>query len=231
MAAANVNENVRYEPDENPPRLVTIGSGIQAAILILAPVVLTVVIVSRIAGQSESFMTWAVFAALLISGSTTVLQAVRVGRFGSGHVLMMGTSGAFIAVCAAALQLAGPATMASLIVISALFQFLLAARLSWLRRIFTPIVTGTVIMLIAATVMPIVFETLSDVPEGSPGTAAPVAALVTIVIVAAMVVRVAAGLAAVVADYRHCRGLYRGYPVRHLRVSASAGRAVDRHTF
>ena len=189
MAAVNVNDNVRYEPDENPPRLVTIGSGIQAAILILAPVVLTVVIVSRIAGQSVEFMAWAVFAALLISGATTVLQAVRVGRFGSGHVLMMGTSGAFIAVCAAALELAGPATMASLIVISALFQFLLAARLSWLRRIFTPIVTGTVIMLIAATVMPIVFETLSDVPEGSPGTAAPVAALVTIVIVAAMVVR------------------------------------------
>ncbi len=186
---AAVNENVRYEPDEEPPRLVTIGSGIQAAILILAPVVLTVVIVSRIAGQSVEFMAWAVFAALLVSGTTTVLQAVRVGRFGSGHVLMMGTSGAFIAVCAAALELAGPATMASLIVISALFQFLLAARLSWLRRIFTPIVTGTVIMLIAATVMPIVFETLSDVPEGSPRSAAPVAALVTIVIVAAMVVR------------------------------------------
>ncbi len=189
MAAANVNDNVRYEPDENPPRLVTIGSGVQAAILILAPVVLTVVIVSRIAGQSEGFIAWAVFAALLVSGSTTILQAVRVGRFGSGHVLMMGTSGAFIAVCVAALKLAGPATMASLIVISSLFQFLLASRLSLLRRIFTPIVTGTVIMLIAATVMPIIFDSLNDVPEGSPQAAAPVAALVTLVIVAAMVVR------------------------------------------
>ncbi|MCY4435758.1 MAG: purine/pyrimidine permease [Chloroflexi bacterium] len=189
MAAVNVNDNVRYEPDENPPPLVTIGSGIQAAILILAPVVLTVVIVSRIAGQSEGFMTWAIFAALLVSGSTTVLQAVRVGRFGSGHVLMMGTSGAFIAVCVAALKFGGPETMASLIVISSLFQFLLAARLSWLRRIFTPIVTGTVIMLIAATVMPIIFDSLNDVPEGSPQAAAPVAALVTMVIVTAMVVR------------------------------------------
>ncbi len=189
MAATSVNENVRYEPDENPPRLVTIGSGIQAAILILAPIVLTVVIVSRIAGQSEGFISWAVFAALLISGATTILQAVRVGRFGSGHVLMMGTSGAFIAVCVAALQLGGPATMASLIVISALVQFLLAARLSWLRRIFTPVVTGTVIMLIAATVMPIVFATFEDVPVGSPQAAAPVAAVVTMVIVSAMVVR------------------------------------------
>ena len=56
MAAANVNDNVRYEPDEKPPRLVTIGSGVQAAILILVQIVLNVVIVSRIAGQSEGFM-------------------------------------------------------------------------------------------------------------------------------------------------------------------------------
>ena len=52
----------------------------------------------------------------------------------------MGTSGAFIAVCVAALIEAGPSTMASLVrtVISSLFQFLLAAaRLSLLRRIFT----------------------------------------------------------------------------------------------
>ena len=189
MAAANVNDNVRYEPDEKPPRLVTIGSGVQAAILILVQIVLNVVIVSRIAGQSEGFMKWAVFAALLVSGATTVLQAVRVGRFGSGHVLMMGTSGAFIAVCVAALKLAGPATMASLIVVSSLFPFLLAARLSLLRRIFTPTVTGTVIMLIAATVMPIVFDSLKVVPEGSPQAAAPVAALVTLVVVAGMVMR------------------------------------------
>ena len=193
--------------------------------------VLTVVIVSRIAGQSEGFIAWAVFAALLVSGSTTILQAVRVGRFGSGHVLMMGTSGAFIAVCVAALKLAGPATMASLIVISSLFQFLLASRLSLLRRIFTPVVTGTVIMLIAATVMPIIFDSLNDVPEGSPQAAAPVAALVTLVIVAAMVVRAPPTWLAVVANHRHCRGLSCFHTLRHLRTSASSGRAMDWRAF
>ena len=43
------NQHVRYEPDENPPSLVTIGAGIQATALIATPVVLTVVIVARIA--------------------------------------------------------------------------------------------------------------------------------------------------------------------------------------
>ena len=92
-------------------------------------------------------------------------------------------------MCIAALTTAGPATMASLIVVSSLFQFLLAARLSVLRRIFTPVVTGTVIMLIAATVFPVVFGSLTDVPEGTHQAAAPVVAGVTLALVAGLVLR------------------------------------------
>ena len=189
MTTSHVNQNVRYEPDESPPRLVTVGAGFQAAMLIVAPVVLTVVIVARIADQPESYIAWGAFAALLVSGVTTILQAVRVGRIGAGHVLIMGTSGAFISVCVVALVKGGPAMMATLIVISSLFQFMLAARLSLLRRIFTPVVSGTVIMLIAATVMPIVFDTLNDVPEDSPPEAAILAALATLVTVVGLVLR------------------------------------------
>ena len=79
--------------------------------------------------------------------------------------------------------------MASLIVISLLFQFLLASRLSLLRRLFTPVVSGTVIMLIAVTVMPIVFDTLNDVPEGAAPTAAPAAALSTLIVIAPLILR------------------------------------------
>ncbi|MDE2837403.1 MAG: purine/pyrimidine permease [Chloroflexota bacterium] len=186
---ATVNENVRYEPHENPPPFIALGTGLQAALVILAPVALTVVIVVRIAEESDSYLAWGVFAALVVSGVTTVLQAARLGRIGSGHVLMMGTSGAFIAVCVAALVTAGPATMASLIVVSSLFQFAMAARLSLLRRIFTPVVSGTVIMLIAATVMPIVFGMLTDVPEDASPTAAIVVAAATLVTVLGLVLR------------------------------------------
>ena len=186
---ASVNENVRYEPDENPPPLIALGAGLQAALVILAPVALTVVIVVRIADAPESFLVWGVFAALLVSGTTTVLQAARLGRIGSGHVLIMGTSGAFIAVCVAALVTAGPATMASLIVVSSLFQFAMAARLSLLRRIFTPVVSGTVIMLIAATVTPVVLNSAVDVPEDVDPSAAVIPALATLVTVLALVLR------------------------------------------
>ena len=91
---------------------------------------------------------------------------------------MMGTSGAIIAVCAAALSVGGPSTMASLIVVSSLVHFALAARLSLLRRIFTPVVSGTVIMLITATVMPLVFDMLTQAPAVVAATVATVVALV-----------------------------------------------------
>lgn len=174
--------SVRYEADERPPLLLTIGLGLQIALLTVGGVVLTVAIVSRAGGASESFLTWGVFAAAAISGTTTIIQAVRVGRIGAGYVLMMGTSGSFIAVCIGALAQGGPALMATLIIISSLFQFLLSARLSLLRRILTPAVSGTVIMLISVTVMPIAFNMLNRVPEGMPSTAAAVTAVATVLV-------------------------------------------------
>ena len=174
---------IRYEADESPPKPLALGLGLQLAVLTIAGVVLTPVIVIRAAGGDESYLSWAVFAAVAVSGLTTVLQAVRIGRVGAGYVLMMGTSGAFIAVCVTAIVEGGPAMLATLVVISSLFQFALSARLSLLRRILTPAVAGTVIMLIAVTVMPIVFGMLTEVPAGTPAAAAPVCALVTALVI------------------------------------------------
>ena len=189
MDTTGINENIRFEPEERPPHSVALGAGFQAAVVVLAPVVLSAVIIARAASQPAGYLTWVAFAALLISGVTTVLQAVRVGRIGAGHVLIMGTSGAFIAVCITALVKGGPSLMASLIVVSALFQFLLAARLSLVRRIVTPVVSGTVIMLIAVTVMPIVFDLLEQVPEGTPVSAAPAAAAATLAALVVLALR------------------------------------------
>ena len=74
----------------------------------------------RAAGQGEAYLSWAVFAAVVIGGGATMLQALRLGRFGMGHVLMMGSSGAFIAVSIQALAEGGPATLATLVVVAAL---------------------------------------------------------------------------------------------------------------
>ena len=186
---ANMNENIRFEPDERPPHLLSAGLGLQATIILIAPIVVAVAIIMRSANQPDSYLAWAVFAAVVISGAITILQAARLGRFGSGHILFMGTSPTFLVVCVLAMESGGPAMMATLIVASSVFYFLLAAQLSMLRRVITPLVSGVVIMLLAAMVVPIVFGMLSDVPEATPDVAAPLTAIVTLGAVAPLALR------------------------------------------
>ena len=183
------SRHVRYEPDDKPPHALTAGLGLQFAILSIAGIVLTPAIVIRAAGESDSYLTWAVFAAAAVCGISTILQAVRFGRIGAGYVLLMGTSGAFIAVCVAALVQGGPGLLATLVVASSLFQFLLAGRLSLFRRLLTPTVAGTVLMLIAVTVMPLVFDMVTASPEGSSEWSAPTSALVTVVAIIAIALK------------------------------------------
>ncbi len=183
------SENIRYQVDEHPPTPLTIGLGIQLATLCIAGVVLGPAIVVNAAGGDQSYLLWAVFGAIFVSGISSVIQAVRFGRIGAGYVLVMGTSGAFIAVSVAAIAQGGPAMMATLVIVSSLFQFLLGWHLSLFRRILTPTVAGTVIMLIPVTVMPIIFDMLSQVPEGASANSAPISALVTALAIGAIALK------------------------------------------
>ena len=188
-ARASINEDIRYEADEPCPPLLSIGVGFQGVLLILMPVVVNVAIVFRTANQPESYLTWAVFSALVVSGVTTVLQAMRLGRLGAGHVVIMGPGPIFIAICITALTEGGPTLMASLVVVSSLFQFALAFWLPLLRRIITPVVSGTVIMLIASTVVPIALNLLDDVPDSASPFAAPCIAGATFLVATGLALR------------------------------------------
>ena len=186
---STLRSDVRYEPNDKPPTLLIAGLGLQLAIITISGIVLTPLIVIKAAGGSEAYMMWAVFASVVISGISTVLQAVRVGRIGAGYVLLMGTSGAFIAICITAIAEGGPAMLATLVIISSLFQFALARRLSLFRRILTPTVAGTVIMLISVTVMPIIFDLLDNVQVAAHPQAAPLSALATVLVIIAIALK------------------------------------------
>ena len=154
--------------------------GLQGILIVLAPTVLIVAITVLAAGQDQGIMSWAVFAALIITGAATALQAARIGRLGGGHLLITGVTPNFIAVSVLALEEGGPALLASLVVVSSLFYLAIAAWLPLLRRIITPVVSGTVLMLIAAMVLPIAFDRLGEIPEGAPEASGPVVAAVTL---------------------------------------------------
>lgn len=177
------NTSVRYQPDERPSVAVALGLGAQFAVLIIARIVVVPVVVVRAAGGTDAYLSWALFAAVSLCGLTTILQALRIGRIGSGYVAVMGTSLAVVGVGVTAIAEGGPALLATLVAVASLVPLALSVRLALFRRILTPTVSGTVIMLIPATLMPSAFGLLTDVPADTPPEAAPLCAVVTLLVI------------------------------------------------
>lgn len=191
MVASNSRSGptIRFQPDEKPPNSLTAFLGLQLAILCVPGPVLVPALVMQSAGGAEAHLVWAVFASVVACGATTALQAIRYGRIGAGHVLAMGASGAYIAVCVTAVAQGGAALMGTLIISAALFQIAISTRLALFRKILTPTVSGTVIMLIPVTVMPIVFDLLGDIPAEAAAHAAPLSAAATLLAVVAIALK------------------------------------------
>ena len=167
MASASLGDHIRYEPEEKCSILSSFVVGAQGIMLVLPPAISVVVVTVLAAGLDAEYLTWAMFAALLIIAAVTALQASRIGRLGAGHLAVTGVTPNYIALAVLALAEGGPAMLASLMVVSSLFFFAVATWLPQLRRVLTPAVSGTVLMLIAVSVLPFCLDRFDEVPDGA----------------------------------------------------------------
>ena len=168
---AQTNDYILYEPDDALPPLNALGHGLLSIAGRLIAMAATTAIVVQASDQPSEYIPWMFSATLVVCGLGTIAQVFRFGRFGSGYPIGVVSSSAFIAVTIAALTEGGPALLASVMVVSAILLFLFVQRLSLLRRIITPPVTGTVLMLLAATVMSVLLSRMSDTADGGSDTA------------------------------------------------------------
>ena len=183
------HEGVTYQVDEPAPLPLVAGVGTQYAVLSLTSMMLMPAVAFRAGGASEALIGWTVVASLVIGGLLTMLHARPIGRFGSGYVLAAGPASAAIAVTADALNAGGVAMLALLAISASIVQFALAWRMSLLRRLLTPTVSGTAMMLVPVITVPVALGMLDDVPAEYPAAAAPVCAGVTVVVVGAFMLR------------------------------------------
>ena len=190
----NPAQGITHEPDDSCPIGLTLAVGVQGVLISLPPTVLTMLLFARASGLGEDYLAWSVVAAVAVSGITTALLAARIGRVGGGHILIAGAVPSYLAIGLLALEQAGPGTLAALLVVSSLCQFGLSAWLPLLRRIITPVVSGTVVMLIAVSILPLTIEKLGQVPDGALPQAGPAVAAVTLVVVAILGLRATGAL-------------------------------------
>ena len=183
------NESIRFEADDRPPPLLSLGVAAQFSALAIATVVLPPVILVNLAGESEAYLSWVVFVAVVVSGIATIVQSLRIGRLGAGYILIMGSTSVFLPVSVSALGAGGPALLATLIIMSSLVQFGLGWKMAALRRIFTPTVAGTVLLLIPVSLTPLVFRTMTRIPETADPVSAPITTGITLLVIVFLALR------------------------------------------
>ena len=181
-SGARVSAGLRYEADGAPSTWLVLGQGAQITVLTINANVMLAAVAFR-SGGADHYLLWGVFATLFCAGVGTILQALRFGRIGAGYCVLAGTSAVFVPVSATALASGGPALLATLVMAAALLQMAVSTRLSLVRRLLTPAVTGTVIMLATVSLMPTLAGLLNQAPADAPLAAAPVCALVTVALI------------------------------------------------
>ena len=153
-----------------------------------ATLLVTPVIVAKASGRDDSYLIWMVFASLVVVGITTLLQVRRIGPVGGRAVLPMFTAAFSIPFCITAVVDGGPATLGMLVVVSGICQLIVSKWLFILRRLVTPTVGGTVMMILSITLASVVFGLLDAASTEEP-TAATATALVTLLVVAVLTFR------------------------------------------
>ena len=186
--AATASQNPRYEAHESPPFLASLGFGAQFSLIASATMLVTPVVVANASGRGDSYLSWMVFASLVVCGASTLLQTRRLGPVGAGAVLPMFTAAFSIPFCINAVVDGGPATLTTLVLVSAAAQLVISRWLFILRRLVTPTVGGTVMMILSITLASVVPRLLEEVSLAEP-VGAPLTALATLGIIAALILR------------------------------------------
>ena len=186
--ATQAAHSPRYEAHENPPPRTALGYGFQFSLLASASLLVTPVIVANESGRGEPYVVWMVFASLIVVGLSTLIQVRRLGPIGSGSVLPMFTAAFAIPFCITAVTDGGPATLTALLLVCGGLQLVISKWLFILRRLITPTVGGTVMMILSITLASVVFGLLDEASIDEP-VAAPLTALGTLVIVGALTFR------------------------------------------
>ncbi len=157
---------IQYAVDEKMPVSLAILQALQHVIALFSSVVVVPVIVANATDVPREQLEYIIFATIIVTAVSTLIQAVRIGKIGSGYILFTGTSATFLSCSLVAADIGGFALVATMSVLAAPLEFLIAYFLGKLRKVVTPLAGGVVIMLVAITLIPLSLEMW----VGQPGT-------------------------------------------------------------
>lgn len=174
-----------YGLEDRPPLAASILVAVQHVSAMVIGTITPPLILAGILKFPPADTAYLVSIALLASALGTWLQCRQRGPVGSGLLSVTGTSFSFIGPLVLAGKAGGLALMVGVSVVAAPVLILFAPFLSRLRSIFTPLVSGVVVILIGASLIPTAFLSLSaPVAPGAPSWAGLAIGLVVVAVIA-----------------------------------------------
>lgn len=155
---SNDNSGILYKIDDKPPLNVAILLGLQHIMAAFGGIVAVPLIVGGALGLPVEDMAFLVSAALLAAGITTYIQATGIGPVGAKLPCVMGTDFTFVGPSIAVGAQFGLAGMFGATIMGSFIEIFLSRFIKPLRKFFPPIVTGTVVMLIGLTLLPVAID-------------------------------------------------------------------------
>jgi NCS2 family nucleobase:cation symporter-2/xanthine permease XanP len=155
MSTNTGSDKLLYAVDERPPLWLAFVLGFQHVLVIYGEIVIFPLVVGRLANAPHQQVQFACFAAAIAAGICTVLQALRFGKYGSGFVIFMGSSTAYLSCSVEAVKLGGFPLLAAISILVAPLEAVLSFFIRFLRHIVTPAVGGIVLLLIVVSLLPL----------------------------------------------------------------------------
>lgn len=148
-----------FELDGVPPLRRALPLAVQHVVAMIVGCVTPAIIVSSAAGLPANEQVILIQAALVISALSTLLQLFPLGRrfplgLGSGLPVIMGVSFAYVPTMQAIAEGHGIAAILGAQIVGGLVAALVGLFVKKLRRLFPPLITGTVVFTIGLSLYP-----------------------------------------------------------------------------
>ena len=150
-----------YGLDAKTDPVSTFLCGIQHVLAMFVGIVTPPLILAGALGLSLEETTFFVSMALFASGLTTLVQVKRWGPLGSGLLSVQGTSFTFVPLAIQSGQAGGLPLILGLTLAASPVEMILSRFIHVARRLFPPVVTGSVVMLIGASLVEVSIHDLA----------------------------------------------------------------------
>jgi len=147
--------NIIYGIEDKPELHKAILLALQHILAMFTANITIPLLVSGTLGLSSYETTFLIQCALLMAGISTFIQIMKYKGIGSGLPIVMGTSNAFIATILAITNTYGLGAVFAASFIGGIFEIIIGKNLLKLKKVFTPLVSGIVVLTIGITLIPV----------------------------------------------------------------------------